>query len=342
MEEEKQYHLIDDYLNGELQGIALDEFKIQLNQSVELQQQVYLQSAIIKEINAQREAEIKAILTKEKHSTFKTVSIRSNSKIAMSIAASVVFLVVTYFYLSPKNASISSTLVSKKTPKEVNKPFKSKNKRQKDTPLEQPLIAEHELSDIDTELSFEDDSDFELSEDTELSSMEARTTRDNTLEKDYESEEFIIERDELIGSRFFLLQTVDYTTNNAYKDIEAQDRPSNVTSSKAATKLENKLEDATVFKKEKQTAAQVDLDVPPANKISVEYWKSVVNFKGYIFDGNTVQLYGISQNKALIFKELDNRIYVKIDGKHYFIEKNQTYKRFSEVSNPTLLNILND
>ena len=72
------------------------------------------------------------------------------------------------------------------------------------------------------------------------------------------------------------------------------------------------------------------------------FYNFVVNFKGYTYDGTKIQLYGIPENKSLILKELDDRIYLKLDDKHYFIEKIQTYKRFSEVTNPTLLNILND
>jgi len=42
------------------------------------------------------------------------------------------------------------------------------------------------------------------------------------------------------------------------------------------------------------------------------------------------------------FKELESRLYVKMNGKQYFIEKNRKYNRLTEVTNPTLLKVLND
>jgi hypothetical protein len=335
MEDEKQYHLIDDYLSGELQGTALDKFKIDLKHSDKLRQQVDLQSAIIKKIIAHREAELKAILKKEQHSTFKAISIKSNIRIAMSIAASVILLVATYFYLSKQQPNVNSTFVADNQTDEVKKKHKIKNKRRKDTSTKRHLATTHVLPANEIGLSVQDATDFDVVEEIEVPMTEDYVERDISKDAIVKSDKIVIERDELIGTRLFSLQSLDYATNTQYKNLDATEQTVNTPNSKVGTKAEIKTED-------KQTASQAEIDIPQGSKINVEYWKSVVNFKGYIYDGTKVQLYGIPQNKVLIFKELDNRIYLALDNKHYFIEKNKTYKKFSEVSNPTLLNILND
>ena len=102
---------------------------------------------------------------------------------------------------------------------------------------------------------------------------------------------------------------------------------------------------------DKINKSKEDADAPEAEEdkvayknrsISVEYWNSVVNYTGYKYTGQKVQLYGIDQKAALKFKELDNRLYVQIKGAQYFLEKNNKYNRLIEVINPTLLKVLNE
>ena len=73
----------------------------------------------------------------------------------------------------------------------------------------------------------------------------------------------------------------------------------------------------------KTNRGKEDVDAPEAEEykvayknrsISVEYWNSVVNYTGYKYTGQKVQLYGIDQKAALKFKELDNRLYLQISS----------------------------
>ncbi len=337
MDTEEQYQLIDDYLNGELQGTSLDKFKIDLKNSDELQQQVDLHSAIIKQINAYREAELKAMLERETRSEFSHTRIPPKIKLILSIAASLMFLVTIYLYFAPRQAPMNYSLDTENDIEEINTQQKTKPKNKKKHSKDDQLLAANQLTATEQELIIEEDTDFDLMDEIELSSVEI--SADGV---DSESEEFIIERDALLTTRFYSVKNLDPLSNTSYKEKATNETPLNTTNTKSGTKSELKLEDAIPLKKDKQTTKQAEISIPQGRKINVEYWKSVVNFKGYTYDGTKIQLYGIPENKSLILKELDDRIYLKLDDKHYFIEKIQTYKRFSEVTNPTLLNILND
>jgi hypothetical protein len=341
MEDQKRYHLIDNYLSGDLQGTELDKFKIALKNSKALRQQVALQSAVIDEISKHREAELRAIISKENSSSIKTISVKSNIRTVLSMAASIALFLLTYIYFVQEQPTKNNKSLTEKQPTEVKSSTTLKKK--KVTAKEPPLLATNKIPAPEMEMTVEEYSDFDNLLEKELLPTENNAERDETKEIiTAKSEEFVVERDELLASKIFSLQSLDNIVNNTYDETGLKENSLKATTSKAVNKTEITLEDASVLKKDKQHTPSEEIKIPQTKKLDVEYWKSVVNFKGYIYDGNKVQLYGIPQNKLLIFKELDNRIYLKMDSKYYFIEKNKTYKRLSEVSNPTLLNILND
>jgi hypothetical protein len=72
-------------------------------------------------------------------------------------------------------------------------------------------------------------------------------------------------------------------------------------------------------------AEKVDTEVskkkdrgPSALKITIEFWQSPVNFKGYKYWGNTVQLYGADQATARLFI-INNEFYLRDNGKVYLL-----------------------
>jgi hypothetical protein len=109
---------------------------------------------------------------------------------------------------------------------------------------------------------------------------------------------------------------------------------------------ERRLDEVSTKTTAKQKIQQADKGITDPNvkirNIEVEFWKSIVNFKGYQYDGSKVKLYGIDQTKALNFKELDDRLYVSIEDNNYYLEKNTKYNRLVLVTNPTLLKVLNE
>ena len=66
--------------------------------------------------------------------------------------------------------------------------------------------------------------------------------------------------------------------------------------------------------------------------IKVEYWKSPLNFEGYILGKNFVRLYGISELEELSFYSVDKKIYMRNSSGTYLLIRSEEYHKF-ELSN---------
>jgi hypothetical protein len=62
--------------------------------------------------------------------------------------------------------------------------------------------------------------------------------------------------------------------------------------------------------------------------IKVEFWKSPLNFEGYILGKNFVKLYGISELDQLKFYRVDRRIYMKTTTGVYSLIRSEEYRKF--------------
>jgi hypothetical protein len=84
---------------------------------------------------------------------------------------------------------------------------------------------------------------------------------------------------------------MDTTTNNITKDADQQ---------------------------KAKVAKKPELD-PSMRSFNIEYWVSPINFRGYKFSGNTIQLYGIGPSIARIF-HVNSKVYLRIDGIVYTLD----------------------
>jgi len=141
-----------------------------------------------------------------------------------------------------------------------------------------------------------------------------------------------VKSDQLLTSQRFVVTTISPIFKKENKDVLQNDAAE---SSTRDVKINKSKEDADAPEEE-------DKVVYKNRSISVEYWNSVVNYTGYKYTGQKVQLYGIDKKAALKFKELDNRLYVQLKGTQYFLEQNNKYNRLVDVINPVLLKILNE
>lgn len=343
MEDEKLYHLIDEYLNGELQGTALDKFRIDIKNSEELQNRVQLQKEIIAAIRVKRDAELKAKLNAAKSSSSRQLIIHPSMKVALASAAAITLLVVAYFAVSPyisQSITKANHTLDNESLEEKTAISKDSQKEKLDTqslaiqvPPPPPESIMENINDMVTtqEQVKEESNDAELLDEApDANSETVDIKKESSIGQD---DNIIIAKDELLSSRTYtvLSITADFSTT---------------TESQVSTTAKSGSVPAKRDKADIGYDKDVELKSPNSSykskNVSVEYWKSVVNYKGYKYDGNKVQLYGIENNKPLVFKELDDRLYVRIDSKQYFIEKNNSYKRLTEVTNPNLLNVLND
>ena len=352
MVDEKTYHLINDYLNGDLQGTTLDIFKSRLNSEKGLRKAVSEQKAIIAALNTVREQELRDILksdTKKK----KVIAIGPYLKTTGLAAAAIAILVVAFFSIRPyitDSADNNTAQESKAKPQQT---------LEKPEPITEDsnLIADNpaiETTTIDTQtlaiiepiplvekmLEEEEDAieDSETLEENDISEMELENEvvpkkATATAPSTSADLDVVVKSDQLLTSQSFVVTTISPIFKKENKDVLQNDAAE---SSTRDDKINKSKEDADAPEAEEDKVAYKN------RSISVEYWNSVVNYTGYKYTGQKVQLYGIDQKAALKFKELDNRLYLQIKGTQYFLEQNNKYNRLVEVINPTLLKVLNE
>jgi len=350
MVDEKTYHLINDYLNGDLQGTTLDIFKSRLKSEKDLRKAVSEQKAIIAALYSVREQELRDILKSDTKKT-KVIAIGPYLKTAGLAAAAIAILVVAFFNIRPyvtNSADTNTAQESKAKPQQT---------LEKPEPITEDsiLIADNpaiETTTIDTqtlallepislvEKTPEEDAmeDSETLEENDISEMELETAvvpKKSTANAPSTSADLdvVVKSDQLLTSQSFVVTTISPIFKEENKDILQNDDAES--STRYVTTNRGK-EDADAPEAEEYKVAYKN------KSISVEYWNSVVNYTGYKYTGQKVQLYGIDQKATLKFKELDNRLYVQIKGTQYFLEKNNKYNRLVEVINPTLLKVLNE
>ncbi|GEM_PF-499988 len=348
MVDEKTYHLINDYLIGNLQGAALDIFKSRLHSEKGLRQAISEQKAIIEAINAVREQELRGILKSESPKT-KVIAIGPYLKTAGLAAATIAILVVVFFNIKPYITFSKDTKTAqenKAIPKQALKRPKliteGGNLTQVDTAVEMATIDTQTLAITESDLAMDkmrelEEDDIENSADLEEYDLSENELEDvNTPKKSTaasSSTAEVVKSDKLLSTQRFVVTAISPVFKQENKDVVQDD--DNLEIATRSDKVSKVKEAADGSETEKNKVAN-------KRSISVEYWNSVVNYKGYKYSGQKVQLYGIDQKAVLKFKELDNRLYVQLKGTQYFLEQNNKYNRMVEVTNPNLLKVLNE
>jgi hypothetical protein len=358
--DEQTYHSIDAYLSGELQGRKLDEFKAELRTNEDLQESVTIQEKIISAVNAERDKELKEYLIEKTRK--KVLQIAPIYRTWMLTAAAIALLIVAaitlipYINTTPEKNTTAIPLPQKKktTDSKVYEPAPLQETETTTVDTQTLAIAivpdDTEPEDENVILEIEDEDEFTepLAEQNSGDMITSVTETDKTTDAlkintpviknippdqpitIQKSTDIEVRGDELLASRRF---TVPGIEPNFSID---------------ATRLDERQKDSATGKKKDENKnisterENVTDYAATSREVEVEYWKSVVNYKGYQYDGTKVKLYGIDTTKTLSFKELDNRLYLKSEGKHYYLEKNKKYNRLVEVTNPTLLKVLND
>ena len=351
MVDEKTYHLINDYLNGDLQGTTLDIFKSRLKSEKDLRKAVSEQKVIIAALYTVREQELRDILKSDTKKT-KVIGIGQYLKTAGLAAAAIAILMVAFFGIRPyitDRADTNTAQESKAKPQqtlEKPKPITedsiliADNPAIETTTIDTQTLALLEPISLVEKTPEEEDAmeDSETLEENDISEMElenAVVPKKSTANAPSTSADLdvVVKSDQLLTSQSFVVTTISPIFKKENKDVLQNDAAE---SSTRDDKINKSKEDADAPEAEEDKVAYKN------RSISVEYWNSVVNYTGYKYTGQKVQLYGIDQKAALKFKELDNRLYLQIKGTQYFLEQNNKYNRLVEVINPTLLKVLNE
>ncbi len=100
------------------------------------------------------------------------------------------------------------------------------------------------------------------------------------------------------------------------------------------------LKDTVSFKPEKSLAkAEDDKKDLTVKNMKIEFWQSPVNFRGYKYTGNTVQLYGLASNNVRLFM-LNNKLYLRTDGMVYVLTTCSEGCAYQSETNTTITDII--
>jgi hypothetical protein len=77
------------------------------------------------------------------------------------------------------------------------------------------------------------------------------------------------------------------------------------------------------------------------NSLSVEFWKSPINYKGYKTGKNKLVIFGLDQFSMISFRMLNNTLYMKYLSDYYQIERSEDFKSLIPINNPQVLSQLN-
>jgi len=74
--------------------------------------------------------------------------------------------------------------------------------------------------------------------------------------------------------------------------------------------------------------------------LKIEYWQSVVNFRGYKLSDNKLQLFDIKPEENVSLKYLDNNLYIKKSGMNYKLIPSGNFEQLQKVNNTEIINKL--
>ncbi len=360
MTDEQHIHeLIDQYLMGELVGQDLDKFKIRLKDDPAFLKQVQLQKAIIQSIEASRHADLKAMLQER---TSKSRGIIPLNGRLLAIAATVVSLVALGFVLryvigfGPENSELSTEDKPPAVQEQVAKPDAQeqdaddlvlvdslKNEDKKPLPITeidsnaQYVVADEEP--VDEEIEEPRYFNVETDEDADLAQL-----RED--EEELDGERFKARRDTMLGSTNVVLWAVNTASVVRQSDITSV-TTNDDTDKKASRGLGRKNKDKKQKEELDKESVPDELKAPAkpirqqVKSVRVEFWHSIVNFKGYKFDGNKLLLFDTPQNTSLSLTQLDGNIYLNKNGTYYRIIANNSFNQLRKVTDSTVLNSLN-
>ncbi|MBO6515167.1 MAG: hypothetical protein JJ975_01275 [Bacteroidia bacterium] len=356
MTEEQHIHeLIDQYLRGELFGQELDKFKIRLKDDEAFLQQVQLQKAIIQSIEANRNAELKEMLKKRtQRSSFFIPFGKRPLAIAATLLSLLAFGLVLKTMLPSNMSELAENYEDSASDEEVAE-YKVEDTGQKEetnngTPTE--TKEEGALPNTDEEpnpeLAFsydevEEDADVQLSADDE----EIDISRLKADEDQLDGSNVTAQRDTLLGSKnipVWAYLVAQQETRAEYLEEDGVETTEVSKDTRKKTRRERKIVEA-------ERADNVDITdkQPPATtfeqkqsgSLRIEYWHSIVNFKGYKFDGSKLLLFDTPQDLPLKVIQYNGSTYLKKGSTFYQVIPNNNFNHLSKVSDNEVLKILN-
>jgi hypothetical protein len=104
--------------------------------------------------------------------------------------------------------------------------------------------------------------------------------------------------------------------------------------------LDSKSEDLNA-KKDSAISALAGIKEPfNANNLTIEFWKSPINYRGYKMNRNKLVLFGMQSSDIIKVFKLNENIYFKNGEKVYRVEKITDFKPYEMITDPNIINQL--
>ncbi len=102
--------------------------------------------------------------------------------------------------------------------------------------------------------------------------------------------------------------------------------------------LQLRREDKEVIQKDSLANTSKDNSAEEKDRITIEYYKSPLNYKGYRYDVYTKKLivYGLKRTNSKLYR-YNNQLYMKNKGDVYLIQATQIYTKFARVEDKQLI-----
>lgn len=326
----------------------MDKFKYKMRTEPEFARRVELQEALIEELKVAREAELRQILKEQGkvnyiQNLWSPRWVYASAAIVTGFLA--LFVVLKYFvpqteFPLVENTKTEETVSNEDTGTEEDSEGtvrRSKNDQVSDT---NNLIA-IDSTEVEPDMLAAESAEEQDVEDEPVTEAKPRTTKKQDLtnlrqesDKIQVEDDVEVKRDRLLESRTIKLEVLGTQVKAAESTNEVV-----VLQESASKKTKNKL-----FRKDKEEsgdeATGEAISAPDERMLKLELWESNVNFKGYLWDKETLLLYDVNPSETLRFKELNGALYMKRGAKYYQLKRSAKFESYVPLSDPTIIKSL--
>lgn len=147
----------------------------------------------------------------------------------------------------------------------------------------------------------------------------ASTTPSDTIVTDSlhtEEEQIVVRKDELMESRS--VEVIELTLDPNTK-----------------SRSDSLLEQASGIRSEKRTNGSKIM-------MTVEFWRSPVNYRGYKLGKNILVLYGLDNSVPISLFKYNGSVFIRHDQSVYKVDAYNDYRAFEKISDPNLLSVFSN
>lgn len=312
--------IIDLYLKGLLQGEELDKFLLEMKENKNLAEDVEIKKQIIQALQEVRHEELKNYIASN---TKDNVLIRlPGPKWAYGVAASILLLAAAF------------VLFQDQIPENINPIaiFQPKDQLKKDTILIENIKEIPELV-IEKSPNISEEEAVEFEEDT-ASIFDDELVLNEIVESEKDIE---VRQDKIVRAQSIF--TIEHTTR--YLKDTTEERLNVVTpSSSRNDAIDKKVKSTETKVPASSNTDDLDSEVlkkEKNQKIQIEFWQSIVSYKGYKWNGKTLRLYGIDSTSSIELHHLDKNYYLQINKEYFLLRLTDNYESYIKITDAALI-----